>query len=506
MHDETISEEIINDAQTGHGSGVRNRFFLGKWMRPDIFSLEQRYGIERRRMINRAVLGSGIVCGLAVRRESPVSEAPQDAAAELKKPVPRPLLVHPGLALDEHGRELVLDAPLQLDHTNTFVLVHGAGELCPKTIEQLEPARYLLRVHYAERRFGDADVARSCGCPAPEKNYVHEGVVFSLQPMASEPCPCAEANCARDTHCEPHAGPCAAHGRGPHGQLCRWVEETPLPDVHAQLCEWRGHWIGLHDGLALACVHASATQDKCRPLSFDAIEEDCAPRRLVKNNDLLYDLVRGCDLTRIAWISWGEWHRAWHKAESPIAWSDFADKFRRPEIKEAQPAPTTKGEDGGKGGHRDCSTGFVVRFSGPVKLTSLHPDSIVMTAFTLEQATGWQNARRVPLTKLLSEPDLKALGPNCPLPEGTTNQVRLCVSSRWLRDEIEGDKESWLSERDFTIELEVRGDLILDCHGQALDGNVNGNSETGTPSGNGDPGGTFVSSFRVQRKPVDDNA
>ena len=35
----------------------------------------------------------------------------------------------------------------------------------------------------------------------------------------------------------------------------------------------------------------------------------CGPRRLVKRNDLLFDLIRGCDLTRISAIGWRDWHR-----------------------------------------------------------------------------------------------------------------------------------------------------------------------------------------------------
>jgi hypothetical protein len=35
--------------------------------------------------------------------------------------------------------------------------------------------------------------------------------------------------------------------------------------------------------------------------------EECPPRRIVKRNDMLFDLIRGCDLTRITRISWAEW-------------------------------------------------------------------------------------------------------------------------------------------------------------------------------------------------------
>ena len=55
------------------------------------------------------------------------------------------------------------------------------------------------------------------------------------------------------------------------------------------------------------------------------------------------------------------------------------------------------------------------------------------------------------------------------------------------------------------ITIEVRGDYILDCNGQAVDANAHGfalhghDCEKVKPSGNGAPGGTLVSVFRVER-------
>src|SRR6516162_123929 len=98
--------------------------------------------------------------------------------------------------------------------------------------------------------------------------------------------------------------------------------------------------------------------------------------------------------------------------------------------------------------------------------------------------------RRVPIVRLDLTPDLSA--DMAELPPGTTNQMRLIVRPRWLRDEVDKDDESWLSQREFTIEIEIRGDLILDCHRQAIDGEAIGLDPT--PSGNGSPGGTFMSS------------
>ena len=59
------------------------------------------------------------------------------------------------------------------------------------------------------------------------------------------------------------------------------------------------------------------------------------------------------------------------------------------------------------------------------------------------------------------------------------------------------DGESYLNERDFVVEIEIRGDLILDCSGQPVDANSIGLQAA--PTGNGTPGGTYFSTFKVMR-------
>src|SRR4051794_34822648 len=75
---------------------VRNRYFRGKLLTVTDYQAEQRYMIERRRLVSRAVLGWGIVSGFGVDGE---------AAA---------LTVAPGIAFDHHGRELVLCEPFRV--------------------------------------------------------------------------------------------------------------------------------------------------------------------------------------------------------------------------------------------------------------------------------------------------------------------------------------------------------------------------------------------------------
>src|SRR5690349_14224430 len=69
----------------------RNRFFHGKMMDVHHFELETDYGIGMRRMLNRLVTGTGVVCGLDVVSEQPGT-----------------IEITPGLALDKWGREVVV--------------------------------------------------------------------------------------------------------------------------------------------------------------------------------------------------------------------------------------------------------------------------------------------------------------------------------------------------------------------------------------------------------------
>ena len=75
----------------------RPRYFAGKLLTADDFALEQRYQIEKRRLLNRMFHGPGIVHGLAVTaREKGL------------------VTVAPGFALDPLGREINVCEPREL--------------------------------------------------------------------------------------------------------------------------------------------------------------------------------------------------------------------------------------------------------------------------------------------------------------------------------------------------------------------------------------------------------
>jgi hypothetical protein len=75
----------------------RPRYFVGKLVTAEDFELEQRYHIEKRRLLNRMLQGAGVVSGLGV------VEGEQGTVT-----------VAPGFALDPHGREILVSEPQQL--------------------------------------------------------------------------------------------------------------------------------------------------------------------------------------------------------------------------------------------------------------------------------------------------------------------------------------------------------------------------------------------------------
>ena len=95
----------------------KNRYFTGKLLTADDFEQEQKYLDDKRRLINRWILGVGIAAGLEVIRVDDYN-----------------ISVEMGLALDHTGREIVVDMPVirklsQIDGYEEATAREGAEEL-----------------------------------------------------------------------------------------------------------------------------------------------------------------------------------------------------------------------------------------------------------------------------------------------------------------------------------------------------------------------------------------
>ena len=114
-------------------------------------------------------------------------------------------------------------------------------------------------------------------------------------------------------------------------------------------------------------------------------------------------------------------------------------------------------------------------------------DSFSMTVIVPEDEAGWGEARRVPII------DVQTIDAPGPQP-GLVTRATLVFDTGWVSDAIESRKRIF-NQNEAQVEIEIRGDYIVDCNGQTVDANAVGLSPA--PTGNGTPGGTFLSSFRV---------
>lgn len=464
-------------------SGQRNRYFAGKRMTPESLKVEQRYHLERRRLINRAVHGWGVVYGFGLR----VSD-PDDCGGDGE----RRLRIGAGLAFDACGRELVqasaikfrLEDIVAIGDDGCFVRDDGKcrERNAPTPWDGPENDIWLLSAHYAERLLSPLTLKDPCHCDGQEWDHVCETIVYSLQRTDRDGC-CAKNPCTLACDC-PDSPCCRLHddkrglaepaSRGGCRCLCEHLTGLDVDPCDCDtLCEVkRGLRASPGHGVALACVRLA--HDRCGDWTIAQIIDDCGPRRLVKRNDLLFDLIRGCDLTRIVHVGWEDWHRG------ETSYEKFRDSFGKPDDAD-----------------NTCITElYTVRFSGPVRRSTVQPDCFVMTIVGHDEEGGWGMPHRVPIVRVDAEPE----GPDDP--KGTCRDVRLVVEADWFNDAI-CSRKSIFHHHAALVEIEIRGDYILDCNGQAVDANAIGRQPT--PTGNGVPGDSYVSNFRVAAR-VDDRS
>jgi len=454
--------------------------------------------LGRRHLLNRAIHGWGVVYGY----ELAASDYKQEEVGQLK--------VGPGLALDKCGRELVeTGTTIQFNDVSLFDKEGKRAELeevlkslgIPSDFPRDDPPQavidalakwcWVLSVHYAERNRAHIKIEDHCRCEREEWDHLCETVHYSIRPIecgeCCKPFPC-ELKCACGTGkcCEEHPtndprghNPYAqagnpqptiddSHQRGGCQCLCKHLTDLEIGGECNALCEIEEPCgnvrVDLNNGVPLACV--KLVTDKCG-LVFGEIFDACGPRRLVKRNDLLFDLIRGCDLTHIKNIGWAPWHRQ----SDPIPFEGFANAFAQ----------------GGDQEDEYVTRDFWVEFSRPVRRDTVRRDCFVMTVITAEPDDVWWETLRVPIVRVKADDtDL-------------VDRATIVVDGPWLRDTLRG-AASIFQGKVTRVEVEVRGDFIVDCNGQTVDANPRGRIPA--PTGNGTPGGTFLSTFLVGPAPT----
>jgi hypothetical protein len=462
-------------------TGLRNKYFEGKRLTADSFRIEQKYLNERRRLLNRAIHGWGVVYGYGIELHIPQNGNGDNSPCGLK--------VSAGLALDECGRELLETG--RAIKLGDLIIFDADGKRVELEDAEFGAGCWQLSVHYAEQDTGSIVVEDSCRCKYREYDHTCESVRYSIKPIDCDKC-CDGWDC--ELTCDCGAGKCCGGGRHRDEkteELIRRRNEKRVPRGGCRcICD---HLIGLKfdagcdhlceieepcgskvrvdigNGVPLACVKVVLDSRDC-PVFDDDDFEVCGPRRLVKRNDLLFDLIRGCDLTRISDFGWKEWHRS----DDTVPFNNFSDAF------------------GPKGAQQSTyvSNKFWVRFSRPVRKETVRADCFAMIALGAEREGGWWQVFRVPIVDV----DFTGFGPEAEDPPAHVRGAAIVVDGPWLDDAVRGRRTIFYGG-ETRVEIEVRGDLIVDCNGQTVDANSFGLFRA--PTGNATAGGTFLSTFTV---------
>jgi hypothetical protein len=216
----------------------RNHYFYGKLMDVTQFEKEQRYFNQKRRIINRLILGSGVVCGLKV--------TPGDEGR---------IIIEPGVALDALGREIIVTDSLVIDPTQLTdeegepsgdPIDNGAVDICLAYAEQrVDPVPVLVP---------DCDSGGDCAHAT-----IREGFRVLIQ-LAEDPSPTPD---------------------------CQFGEfKDPINEWLQQVLSDRLGGTSLEPAKD-RCVHLARVS---LPLDAASIETQ-AGRPLVYNNRLLFELI-----------------------------------------------------------------------------------------------------------------------------------------------------------------------------------------------------------------------
>lgn len=231
---------------------VRNRYFYGKLLDAYHFQLETDYANSKRWLINRLVLGYGVVCGLDVRAG----------------PEPNQIRIMPGVAIDKLGREVIVDRPTEPITIPDHVLRDAADAYEQSEDEDEEPCvQVLLCYHECETDpvpvlAGDCRDGEAC---AP--GTIRERYKISFKEGCAPPV---------DRDCNiPHV---ISGGRINYPALAIWVSDD-CPEPPADPC------------ITLANVRLSEDEGgyrhKGRPEDIDI-----TVRPIVYGNDLLFELLK----------------------------------------------------------------------------------------------------------------------------------------------------------------------------------------------------------------------
>jgi hypothetical protein len=224
--------------------------------------------------------------------------------------------------------------------------------------------------------------------------------------------------------------------------------------------------------LAIVCFDV---EEECNKLGFTEIQQ----------------IVRGCELTRIKDIGWRNWH------DDPtviIGRRPFYYMFVKPVDASVPPDPNPDEYDedeepADRPMYPPVDTRFWVCLTAPVQIASLTRDVISITLLQPASKEAVGNMVRVPIAGIWHEQTRDGD------PPGTTRGFRPFVTYQFWAGELKGGARSGFGSETL-VEIRVHGDRIIDWAGRPIDAN---GIVHHLPTGNGTPGGEFLSSWRVKK-------
>jgi hypothetical protein len=252
----------------------RNQFFYGKRMDVQHFRMEQDYGRLKQAMINRLMLGKGVVCGLRV--------AIEDGR----------LTVGPGVAIDGLGREIVVPVRSVIDRARGDAMCCGGAD----SLEADARGVFTLWLCYRECSadyqpvlVSDCGTREQCAAGTTVESFCFK-VTAGLAPLQGDPRWCVKLPPGSDS---PGEAP------GPDADLDRLVAEAEAQGqedagkIREALSSRRR---ALCNATSSAC--AADEKDPCVPLAAVLVGDgrpiaidECLVRPRVYSNAVLLDLI-----------------------------------------------------------------------------------------------------------------------------------------------------------------------------------------------------------------------
>lgn len=421
----------------------RNNYFYGKQFTVRDLLQEQSYFNDKRRLINRMVLGWGVVCGLDIYWD----------------PRGGKLVVTPGMALDCCGREIVIceDKRLSFDKDDEDYCLQD---------DQRPEGKFVLCLEYDECHAEPVDLP-PVGCDEKGKheyNRIRESYKLRLKPW-DEACP---REPPKETQCPDYYKHDAVND-GPYPPA-----SCQSPNVHHFLCGKLKNCPECEDcdcvilttitfppkqgGGYQAPKQGGEYQDRKPGGGYqDPIVDSCTNRKFVYNNTLLYDLIN-CyhgDLPHIVDFSW----RQYAYPGREMTFDVFLQMIR---------------------------DGVTVYFDEEMEAASLNQHTFIIAYLYRETGTGTYVRKQIPVDSIQTGKS------------GDCYTVTLYANSDWIKDELETPNSELRADTRYEpgvdVEIILRGSRIWSRRGKGLDGEYLADK---LPTGNGTQGGDFFDWFKI---------